>query len=91
MLTRIQRLPSALPRFFSTSTCRQGHVSRIGRTLIVVPPEAILIPSPSEITVKGPLSTTSVPLKPFVQLTFPESHTLSVAVEDPGVKEQQQM
>lgn len=91
MLTRIQQPATSLNRFFSSSACRQGHISHIGRAPVAVPPAIVLTPSPSEVTVKGPLGTTSVPLKPYVQLSFPKPNTLSVTVEDAKVKEQRQM
>lgn len=92
MLPRIpQASTSGYVRAFSSSSYRQGHISHIGRAPIVVPTAAKLTPSATDIIVQGPLGTTSVPLKPFIRLAFPQQNTLSVAVEDAKVKEQRQM
>ncbi|KAI5122809.1 hypothetical protein M0805_000151 [Coniferiporia weirii] len=91
MLARTRQSPSGLLRFFSSSSCRHGHISHIGRAPVPVPTSAVLTPSPTAITVQGPLGTTSVPLKPYIQLSFPQPNSLSVAVEDAKVKEQRQM
>ncbi|KLO11461.1 ribosomal protein L6 [Schizopora paradoxa] len=96
MLTRIPRsLSNQLHRLFSTSSCRNGQISNIGRAPIPLPPAATLTQGASSITVQGPLGTTEVPLKPYIRLDFSEaekeSRTLTVGVEDAVVKEQRQM
>ncbi|EJC98095.1 ribosomal protein L6 [Fomitiporia mediterranea MF3/22] len=91
MLNRIRQSTAQVHRFFSTSSCLRGHISNVGRAPIPIPQAVVLTPSPSEITVKGPLGTTSVPLKPYVQLSFPQPEVLSVGVENSAVKEQRQM
>jgi len=92
MLPRIPHAStSSCVRAFSSSSRCQGHISHIGRAPIAVPPAATLIPSPTAIIVQGPLGTTTVPLKSFIRLAFPQPDALSVAVEDAKVKEQRQM
>ena len=91
MNTAVRRPSTSFLRFFSSSTCRNGIISHIGRAPIPVPEVASLTPSATEITIEGPLGTTSVPLKPFIRLTFPQPNVLNVAVLDAKVKEQRQM
>ena len=69
-------------RAFSTSAVKQGLVSNIGKQAIKYPTNVTLTPSPTALSVQGPLGTTSVPLHPFVHLQFSEPQTLSVSVED---------
>ena len=88
----ILRLPlgRALRPFSSTARV-QAHTSHIGREPIVIPPTVTLTPSPTSISVQGPLGTTSVPLMPFMRLAFPDPRILTVAVEDAEVKKQRSM
>ena len=79
-------------RSFSTSgPARAGIVSNIGRQPITIPPAVTLSPSPTEISVKGPLGETAVPLMPFVKLTDTAQNTLSVSVENPRERKQRAM
>lgn len=96
MLPRISRsLSLELRRLFTTTSCRNGQISNIGRAPIPLPPVATLTPSATSITVQGPLGSTDVPLKPYIRLDFSEpeqeSRTLTVGVENAVVKEQRQM
>ncbi|KAJ4482137.1 ribosomal protein L6, alpha-beta domain-containing protein [Lentinula aciculospora] len=84
------RLSSAL-RNFSSSAAAYKHVSHIGGKPIMLPPNISFIPSPTALTVNGPLGTTSVPLHPFVRIKFPEKDMMEVSVEDAEVKVQRQM
>lgn len=91
LLPRIhQSFPQAY-RTFASSACLRGHISHVGRAPIPLPASATVTPSPTEIVVSGPLGTLSVPLKPYIQLTFPEKNVLSVKVNDGKIAEQRQM
>jgi large subunit ribosomal protein L6 len=89
-MNRSHRLLRAI-RHFSSTTRSQARTSHIGREPIKFSPDVSLTLSPSEVSVKGPLGTTSVPLMPFMQLAFPDPGTLTVAVEDPEIKKQRSM
>ncbi|KAM6494164.1 Ribosomal protein L6, alpha-beta domain containing protein [Amanita muscaria] len=78
-------------RCFTTTARAQAHLSHIGREPIKVPSGVKLSKTQHGLSITGPLGSTSLPLKPFVQITYPESDVMSVAVEDSGVKEQRQM
>ncbi|KAL0961064.1 hypothetical protein HGRIS_006051 [Hohenbuehelia grisea] len=78
-------------RAFSSSARAQAHVSHIGREPIKVPPAVILTPSPTAISIQGPLGTTSVPLRPYMQIGFPQSDVMTLVVADPEIKEQRAM
>ena len=88
MILRLQL--SVAARAFST-TPRAQALSHIGRLPIKLPEGVAVNRTPSSMSVKGPLGTASVPLKAFVQITYPEPDTMSVAVQDSTVKEQRQM
>jgi large subunit ribosomal protein L6 len=89
MIPRSQ-LGNAL-RCFSSTARVQAHVSHIGKEPIKFPPTVTLTPSPSSISVQGPLGTTSVPLQPYMKIDFPEPNTMAVIVENAEVKVQRQM
>ncbi|KAM5535058.1 hypothetical protein V8D89_011286 [Ganoderma adspersum] len=79
-------------RSFSTSgPAHAGIISNIGRQPITIPPAVTLSPSPTEISVRGPLGETAVPLMPFVKLSDTAPNTLSVSVENPRERKQRAM
>lgn len=76
-------------RTFSSSACRPANfISNIGKQPIKIPENVTLAPSPTGLSVTGPLGTTTVPHPEFVQLDFSEPQTLAVAVEDRTNKRQ---
>lgn len=81
----------SLARAFSTSASVGKHVSHIGRNPIKYPPSVVLTPSVTELTITGPLGTTSIPLRPYMQITNTKPDTVAVEVEDAEIKEQRQM
>ncbi len=90
MILRSQHLHPIL-RAFSTSAVNQGLVSNIGKQAIKYPQNVTLTPTPTALSVQGPLGITSVPLHPFVQLNFTDPQTLSVSVENAREKKQRAM
>ena len=84
------RLGQAI-RSFSSTAAPQAHLSHIGREPIRYPANVTLTPSPTSISVKGPLGTTSVPLKPYMKIDFPEPNVMAVSVENAEIKVQRQM
>ncbi|OBZ71316.1 tRNA-aminoacylation cofactor arc1 [Grifola frondosa] len=58
---------------------------------IQYPPNVTLTPSSNEISVQGPLGSTSVALMPFMKLNFSEPSTLTVDVENAKEKKQRSM
>lgn len=84
-------LLGSLTRSFSTSVSLSKHVSHIGRNPIIFPPSVTLNTTPSQLTITGPLGTTSVPLRPYMKITNPKADTIAVTVDDAEVKEQRQM
>lgn len=92
MILRWQQL-SLRPavRSFSTSKPAHANVSNIGKVPIKIPDNVTIIPSPTEVSVSGPLGTTSVPLTPFMRLAFKEQNTLAVGVDEPKLKKQRAM
>lgn len=78
-------------RCFTSTTRVHAHVSHIGREPIKYPPSVTLTPSPTSISVAGPLGTTSVPLQPYMKIDFPEPHVMTVVVENAEIKVQRQM
>lgn len=78
-------------RCFSSTARAQAHVSHIGREPIKYPANVTLTPSPTSISVQGPLGTTSVPLRPYMKIEFPETSVMTVVVENAEIKEQRQM
>ncbi|KAI0354933.1 ribosomal protein L6, partial [Trametes cingulata] len=92
MIVRWQAHAShALRSFHSSATARAGLISHIGKQPIVYPPTVSLAPSPTAITVKGPLGETSVPLMPFMKLSDIAPNTIAVAVENPKERKQRSM
>ncbi|KAG5335260.1 hypothetical protein C0989_001653 [Termitomyces sp. Mn162] len=81
----------AVRGFSSTARVLKAHVSHIGREPIRVPQNVTLTPSPSALSIVGPLGTTSVPLQPYVKIAFPEPSMVAVSVEDSEIKVQRQM
>ncbi|KAF8133664.1 ribosomal protein L6 [Boletus edulis] len=82
---------NTLRRRFSTSPRVCGFISNIGKQPIPIPPNVTLAPSSTSLTVKGPLGETTVPLEPYMKLSFPQQDVLSLAVEDGAVKHQRAM
>lgn len=91
MLPRMRQQVAHVTRNFSTTAPVRGHISHIGREPIVFPQTVTLTPSPTSITVQGPLGSTSVPLQHFMRLVFSEANTLAISVEDPKLKQQRAM
>ncbi|KAH8104561.1 ribosomal protein L6 [Cristinia sonorae] len=93
MLPRLHQLRPAL-RAFSSSAASHAHVSNIGKKPITIPPAVTITSTTSpahELSIQGPLGTTTIPLHPFTQLSYPEPQQLAVAVEDPKQKKQRSM
>ncbi|KAJ8518462.1 hypothetical protein ONZ45_g4449 [Pleurotus djamor] len=90
MLPRSRIFAQAV-RTFSSSARANAHVSHIGREPIKFPETVTLSPSPTSISVTGPLGTTSVPLRPYMKIDFPQNDTMTIVVEDPEIKEQRAM
>ncbi|KAF5315074.1 hypothetical protein D9619_007291 [Psilocybe cf. subviscida] len=65
--------------------------SIIGREPIKFPPSVTLTPSPTQLSISGPLGTTAVPLKDYMSIAFPEEHTMKLTVERASEKLQRQM
>ncbi|KAG6376978.1 ribosomal protein L6, alpha-beta domain-containing protein [Boletus reticuloceps] len=82
---------NTLRRRCSTSPRVCGFISNIGKQPIPIPSNVTLAPSSTSLTVKGPLGETTVPLEPYMKLSFPQQDVLSLAVEDGAVKHQRAM
>lgn len=78
-------------RRFSTSARVCGFISNIGKQPIPVPLNVSLTQSQTSLIVKGPLGETTVPLEPYMHLSFPQPDVLSLTVEDGTVKNQRAM
>lgn len=78
-------------RRFSSTARACGHTSNIGKSPIPIPLNVTLTPSPTSLAVKGPLGSTSVPLEPYMQLTFPQPNVLNISIENAEVKTQRAM
>jgi len=78
-------------RCFSSTARVQAHLSHIGREPIRYPANVTLTPSSTAVSVQGPLGITSVPLKPYMKIDFPEPSVMAVSVENAEIKEQRQM
>ncbi|GLB38545.1 putative universal ribosomal protein uL6 family protein [Lyophyllum shimeji] len=78
-------------RCFSSTPRVLAHVSHIGREPIKFPENVTLTPSPTALSITGPLGSTSVPLQPYMKIEFPEQNVVAVAVEDAEIKVQRQM
>ncbi|KAH7928393.1 ribosomal protein L6 [Leucogyrophana mollusca] len=83
-------LGTAVRQFSSTArTC--AHTSHIGKAPIPIPPNVTLTPSATSLAVKGPLGSTTVPLESYMQLSFPQTNVLTIAVENAEEKKQRSM
>lgn len=91
MILRWQAEARQAFRSFHSSAVASGLVSNIGKKPIVYPPTVSLEPTPTAVSVKGPLGETFVPLHPFLKLTNTAPNTLSVAVENPKERKQRAM
>lgn len=78
-------------RFFSTSASLSKHVSHIGAELVEYPPSVTLTPTTTRLTIKGPLGTTHVPLRPYMKISQPKSNAVAITVDNAEIKEQRQM
>lgn len=88
--TSAQRLPFAF-RSFSSSTITQRHTSNIGKAPINFQPSSSFKNTPTSLSVTGPLGTTSVPLEPYMTISFPSPDTLALTVENAEIKKQRAM
>ncbi|OSX59817.1 hypothetical protein POSPLADRAFT_1172079 [Postia placenta MAD-698-R-SB12] len=77
--------------FSSSASSSAAYVSNIGKTPIRFPTGVTLTPTPTALSVQGPLGTTAVPLQPYMQLTFTDPNTVALAVEEPKEKKQRSM
>lgn len=85
-------LYAAYRRHFSSSTRRLNlYISNVGKQPIIYSPAVTFNHTPESFRVTGPLGTTSIPLDPYIQLTFPEPNTLWVRVENSQIRKQRQM
>jgi large subunit ribosomal protein L6 len=91
MLARPPLSVRPLKRSFTSSAPLNKHVSHIGRNPIKFPPSVTLTHSPTDLSITGPLGTTSVPLRPYMKITNANPDTIAVAVENAEIKEQRQM
>ena len=78
-------------RRFSTSQRVCGFISNIGKQPIPVPPNVKLTQSLTSLVVEGPLGETTVPLEPYMHLSFPQPHVMSLTVENGAIKNQRAM
>ncbi|KAG6837157.1 hypothetical protein H0H93_013747 [Arthromyces matolae] len=84
-------MQTAARRCFSSTARVFKHVSHIGREPIRIPPNVTLKPTPTALSIDGPLGRTSVPLEPYMKIDFPEENLMAVTVEDAEIKVQRQM
>ncbi|OSD07252.1 ribosomal protein L6 [Trametes coccinea BRFM310] len=91
MIVRWQAQARHALRSFHSSAAVAGLISNIGKQPIVYPPTVSLEPSPTAVTVKGPLGETSVPIMPFVKISQTPPNTLAVTVEQPKERKQRAM
>ncbi|KAI0061690.1 ribosomal protein L6 [Artomyces pyxidatus] len=92
MLSRQQQRLASAVRAFSSSSVARGHTSNIGKAPIKFSPAAVsFAPSPTALSVTGPLGTTSVPLEPYMTIDFPTSDTLALSVQNAEEKKQRSM
>ena len=87
----IRRSIPKLARQFSSTALLSKNVSIIGREPIKFPPSVTITPSPTQVTITGPLGTTSVPLESYMTLAFPLQDTMKLTVEKSEKKLQRQM
>ncbi|KAH9480524.1 50S ribosomal protein L6 [Psilocybe cubensis] len=78
-------------RCFSSSAAVYRNVSIIGREPIKYPPSVTILPSPTQVTITGPLGTTAIPLKEYMKVEFPVQDTMKITVENSAEKLQRQM
>ncbi|EGN98404.1 hypothetical protein SERLA73DRAFT_91758 [Serpula lacrymans var. lacrymans S7.3] len=78
-------------RHFSSTARACSHTSHIGKAPIQFPSTVTLTQSATSLSVKGPLGSTSVPLESYMQISFPEPDTLTLAVENAEEKKQRSM
>ena len=87
----VRRSIPKIARQFSSTALLSKNVSIIGREPIKFPPSVTITPSPSQVTITGPLGTTSVPIKSYMTIDFPLQDTMKLTVERPEEKLQRQM
>jgi len=80
-----------LVRCFSSTARTCKNVSIIGREPIKIPPSVTIAPSPTKVTITGPLGTTAVPLKDYMSIDFPVPDTMKLTVAKSTEKLQRQM
>jgi large subunit ribosomal protein L6 len=80
-------------RCFSSIAARtvKHYNSHIAKQPVRFPPTVTITHSEKAVSLVGPLGKTSVPLAPYMRITYPEPGTLSIAVEDVDVKQQRSM
>lgn len=83
--------PSTPSASFSTTALRAAFVSHIGREPIKFPENVTLTQAPTELTVTGPLGSTTVPLRDYMSLEFPQTGTMTITVADSSIKVQRAM
>ncbi|CCM01872.1 uncharacterized protein FIBRA_03943 [Fibroporia radiculosa] len=86
-----QQLQHALRSFSSSASASAAYVSNIGKTPISFPAGVTLTPSSTALCVQGPLGTTSVPLQPYMELSFTDTNTVALTVADASEKKQRSM
>ncbi|KAF9534468.1 ribosomal protein L6, alpha-beta domain-containing protein [Crepidotus variabilis] len=88
----IRPLPVArLARSFSSSASTCKDYSIIGREPIKIPESVTIKPTPTAVSISGPLGATSVPLKAYMRLDFLMPNTMKLTVERGSEKLQRQM
>ncbi|GJJ15580.1 hypothetical protein Clacol_009858 [Clathrus columnatus] len=70
MRPRLRTFIREYGRLFSTSLPKYGHPCYIGRAPILIPPSVVFVQKPNALQVTGPLGTTDVPIRHFMELTF---------------------
>ena len=84
----------SIPKFtrqFSSTALLSKNVSIIGREPIKFPPSVTITPTPTQVTITGPLGTTSVPLESYMTIAFPLQDTMKLTVKKSEEKLQRQM
>ncbi|KAF8158288.1 ribosomal protein L6, alpha-beta domain-containing protein [Crassisporium funariophilum] len=80
-----------LVRCFSSTAQVAKSVSIIGREPIKFPTSVTITPTPTQVTITGPLGTTAVPLKAYMNIKFPDQNIMQISVEQSEEKLQRQM
>ncbi|KDR82683.1 hypothetical protein GALMADRAFT_88227 [Galerina marginata CBS 339.88] len=80
-----------LARCFSSTTRICKNVSIIGREPITIPSSVTISPSPTEVTITGPLGSTAIPLKDYMKIELPSQERMKLSVEKSTEKLQRQM